>query len=101
MAQPLAAFQGTVLYVDAMILVAFLDTASPWHAASRHLFYRAVELMSPIRLVTARDHSVQALIEAARTRTRPARRRARTAATSHWTSRHRRRRRTPAKRRGR
>lgn len=53
MAQPLAAFQGTALYVDAMILAAFLDTTSPWHAASQHLLYRAIELPSPIRLVTA------------------------------------------------
>jgi predicted nucleic acid-binding protein len=52
-AQPLAAFHGTALYLDTMILVAFVDTASQWHAASRHLFYRAIEPTRPIRLVTA------------------------------------------------
>jgi len=53
MAQPLAAFQGTALYLDTMMLVAFVDTASPWHAASQQLFYRAIDLTRPIRLVTA------------------------------------------------
>jgi predicted nucleic acid-binding protein len=53
MAQPLAAFQGTVLYLDAMILAAFLDTVLPWHTACRHLFYRAIDPAGPIRLVTA------------------------------------------------
>jgi predicted nucleic acid-binding protein len=66
MAQPLAAFQGTALYLDAMILVAFLDTTSPWHAASQQLFYRAIEPASPIRLVTATltiDETVFALLQ--------------------------------------
>jgi predicted nucleic acid-binding protein len=53
MTEPLAAFQGTALYLDTMILVAFLDTFSPWHAASQQLFYRAIEPTHPIRLVTA------------------------------------------------
>src|SRR2546422_5677429 len=53
MAQPLAAFQGTALYLDTMILVSFVDAAAPWHAASRQLFYRAIEPARPIRLVTA------------------------------------------------
>jgi predicted nucleic acid-binding protein len=54
------------LYVDAMILAAFLDTVSPWHAASQHLFYQAIEPTRPIRLVTATltiDETVFALLQ--------------------------------------
>jgi predicted nucleic acid-binding protein len=53
MAQPLASFQGTVLYLDAMILAAFVDTVLPWHAACRQLLFRAIDPAKPIRLITA------------------------------------------------
>jgi predicted nucleic acid-binding protein len=53
MAQPLAAFQGTAIYLDVMILVGYLDALSPWHAAGRSLFQRALDPRRPIRLVTA------------------------------------------------
>jgi predicted nucleic acid-binding protein len=53
MAQALASFQGALIYVDAMILQAFLDSQSPWHDSSRDLFRRAVRPVNRIRLVTA------------------------------------------------
>jgi predicted nucleic acid-binding protein len=53
MAQPLASFQGATIYVDAMILDAFLDNQSPWHTSSRELFRRAIHGAPRVRLVTA------------------------------------------------
>jgi predicted nucleic acid-binding protein len=53
MAQPLAAFQGTTIYLDVMILAGYLDALSPWHAAARDLFRRALDRRRPINLVTA------------------------------------------------
>jgi predicted nucleic acid-binding protein len=64
-AQPLTAFRGSVLYLDTVILVGFMDTESPWHAACRQLLYHAIDPAHAIRLVTATltiHHSVQALI---------------------------------------
>lgn len=72
MAQPLAAFHGDALYLDAVILTAFLEAASPWHAASQQLFYRAVDPTQPIRLVTATltiDETVFILLEGLLTQT--------------------------------
>jgi predicted nucleic acid-binding protein len=65
-AQPLAAFHGSVIYLDAVILVAFMDSQSPWHAACRQFLYRAVDPFQPIRLVTATltiDETVFVLLE--------------------------------------
>lgn len=53
MAQLLLAFQQGTLYLDAVILEAFLDSLSPWHATCRELFRRAITPPQPIRLVTA------------------------------------------------
>lgn len=52
-AQPLAAFQGSVIYVDAVILLGFVDAQSPWPAACRQFLYHAIDPTHPIRLVTA------------------------------------------------
>jgi predicted nucleic acid-binding protein len=65
-AQPLAAFQGGVLYLDTVILVGFMDTESPWHAACRQFLYHAIDPTHPIRLVTATltiDETVFVLLE--------------------------------------
>jgi predicted nucleic acid-binding protein len=51
-AQPLTGFAGTALYVDAMLLVAFLDRASRWHTAARQMFQRAGD-PTELHLVTA------------------------------------------------
>jgi predicted nucleic acid-binding protein len=53
MAQSLAGFQSGVLYLDAVILEAFTDSLSPWHASCRELFRQAITPPQPIRLVTA------------------------------------------------
>jgi predicted nucleic acid-binding protein len=66
MARSLAAFHGSALYLDSVILTAFLEATSPWHAASHQLFYRAVDPARPIRLVTATltiDETVFVLLE--------------------------------------
>jgi len=52
-AQPLTAFHGSALYLDTVILVGFMDTASPWHAACQQLLYRAINPAHAILLVTA------------------------------------------------
>jgi len=65
-AQPLTAFQGSELYLDAVILVGFMDTESPWHAACRRFLYHAIDPTHPIRLVTATltiDETVFVLLE--------------------------------------
>jgi len=65
-AQPLTAFQDPLLYLDTMILVGFMDTRSPWHAACRQLLYRSIDPAHPIRLVTATltiDETVFVLLE--------------------------------------
>lgn len=50
----LAEFRGAALYVDTVFLVGFVDAASPWHAASRTLFERAIAPPdAAIRLLTA------------------------------------------------
>jgi predicted nucleic acid-binding protein len=53
MAQPLSAFTGSALYVDAMLIAGFLDSLSVWHAASRRLMEGAVDPAGGPRLVTA------------------------------------------------
>lgn len=53
MARSLISFQSGALYLDAVILEAFLDQLSPWHASCRELFRRAIAPPQPIRLVTA------------------------------------------------
>ena len=53
MAQALIAFQSGALYLDAVILEAFIDSLSPWYASCRELFRRAIAPPRPIRLVTA------------------------------------------------
>jgi len=53
MPQPLLCFQRGTIYLDAMILVAFPDSLSPWHAACRDLVRRALTAPQAIRLVTA------------------------------------------------
>jgi predicted nucleic acid-binding protein len=68
MAQLLASFQGNELYLDAMILAAFVDSALPWHAACRQLLYRAIDPVQPIRLVTSAltfDEAVFVLLQEA------------------------------------
>jgi predicted nucleic acid-binding protein len=65
-AQPLTAFRGSVLYLDTVILVGFMDTESPWHAACRQLLYHAIDPAHAIRLVTATltiDETVFVLLE--------------------------------------
>lgn len=60
------AFQGSTLYLDTVILVGFMDTESPWHAACRQLLYRAIDPAHAIRLVTATltiDETVFVLLE--------------------------------------
>lgn len=49
----LADFRGDALYVDAMILVAFIDQLSAWHDEVRRLFAHAVEPGRALRLVTS------------------------------------------------
>jgi predicted nucleic acid-binding protein len=66
MTLPLSAFNGEALYVDAMLLVAFIDPVSPWNLTSRQLFQRAVAPVRPIRLVTSTltlDETVFVLLE--------------------------------------
>lgn len=53
MIRRLADFDGTVLYLDAMLLVGLLHARSAWHGAARQLFKRAIDPERPIRLVTA------------------------------------------------
>lgn len=53
MAQSLLTFRSGALYLDAVIIEAFLDSLSPWHAACRDLFHRAITLPRSIQLVTA------------------------------------------------
>jgi len=53
MAQALIAFQSGALYLDAVMLEAFIDSLSPWYASCRELFRRAIAPPRPIRLVTA------------------------------------------------
>jgi predicted nucleic acid-binding protein len=53
MAQALIAFQSGAIYLDAVILEAFIDSLSPWYASCRELFRRAIAPPRPIRLVTA------------------------------------------------
>jgi predicted nucleic acid-binding protein len=53
MAQSLLTFRSGALYLDAVILEAFLDARSPWHGACRDLFRQAIAPPQPIRLVTA------------------------------------------------
>src|SRR5438067_4511960 len=53
MAQSLIGFHSGALYLDAVILEAFIDSFSPWHASCRELFRRAIAPPLPIHLVTA------------------------------------------------
>jgi predicted nucleic acid-binding protein len=53
MAQPLLTFEGSVIYLDAVIAAGFMDASSEWHASSRQFVYRAIDPDQPIRLVTA------------------------------------------------
>ena len=41
MAQTLTAFQSGAIYLDAVILEAFINSLSPWYASCRELFRRA------------------------------------------------------------
>ena len=71
MALSLLSFQHGALYLDAVILEAFLDSLSPWHAACRELFRRAITPPHPIRLVTATltiDETVFVLLQELLTR---------------------------------
>jgi predicted nucleic acid-binding protein len=52
-AQPLTAFQGPAIYVDAVLLAALIDPQSPWHTASLTFFRRAVSPPRTIQLITA------------------------------------------------
>jgi predicted nucleic acid-binding protein len=53
MAQPFSAFQGDILYLDALILVGVMDAASPWFEACDRLIDRALNTEPAVRLVTA------------------------------------------------
>lgn len=53
MSLALADFRGPVIYLDAVLLISFLDSGSPWHTSSRDLFYRSLDEASPVHLVTA------------------------------------------------
>jgi hypothetical protein len=53
MARPLSVLQSGAIYLDAVVLAAFIDQQSPWHASCRELFRRAITPPRPIRLVTA------------------------------------------------
>jgi hypothetical protein len=66
MPEPLSAFQGNLLYLDAMILVGYVDGDSPWHTAARQVFRRRLPPERSVRLVTASltvDEAVYILLE--------------------------------------
>jgi predicted nucleic acid-binding protein len=53
MSSPLLSFSGAAIYVDAMVLAAYLRPESPWYSASVRFIQRAVDPARPITLVTA------------------------------------------------
>ncbi|HEU5317971.1 MAG TPA: type II toxin-antitoxin system VapC family toxin [Chloroflexota bacterium] len=53
MPSPLSSFDGTSIYLDAMVVAAYFRPESPWHEPSRQLIQRAVDSTRPVRLVTA------------------------------------------------
>jgi predicted nucleic acid-binding protein len=52
-ADPLHRFAGSIAYVDAVTLIAYLDADHPFHASCRAFMARVLDPNQPIELVTA------------------------------------------------